>query len=434
LFSEGNQDKRFDRSLHAALGTPEGIAILGRHSLTAKDIGAHSIRKGSPSFVLGAANTGVMLISVCKRVGWNIGLQNRYLFNQPGCDACVGRAVCGLDQLSADFGILPPHFPLTIGLNDALGAIYPRFTLDGPIIGVLSFFLGSLWHHKSFLKQNLPKKHAVLSSPLFSSKKLPDQLDGHIIIGSESPYMKATGVLSNAVLLKAVRNVQESINDIPAKVVQRVEEVLEQNGVAAGNVTGQQIFDHVTSAVQNVLSQHIGNIQQAVNAAPIENNNNTGLQLYMWQGGFSRVPEDFEFPDVNLAQAWQLWWLGSPTEGIPPYRAITPNDLKVRKKKQRLSDWASMMRIMKEALGDDYAMDTDDITDELINSQCDLAMERIPQNQKKRRVRADARKLTTALKEARAAFKRQRIGEDSDVSRGGSHESQAGQDDMDEDD
>ena len=70
------------------------------------------------------------------------------------------------------------------------------------------------------------------------------------------------------------------------------------------------------------------------------------------------------------------------------------------------------MRSYVEALGENYALDDqNNITDELIQNQFALAMERIPRLEKKKRGRPEEWAVVTAIKEARAA-KKARIAEE----------------------
>ena len=75
-----------------------------------KDLGTHSERKGSSTYVL-SLSTAISAVSVYLRAGWSLGnVQDRYIFAGAGADQVVGRTVAGLPINTSDFAILPPHF------------------------------------------------------------------------------------------------------------------------------------------------------------------------------------------------------------------------------------------------------------------------------------------------------------------------------------
>ena len=76
---------------------------------TVEDIGTHSTRKGSVSYVLSLAG-GPNVIQVFLRCCWSLGnVQDRYVFLDSGGDQFVGRSVGGLPVSDSKFATLPPH-------------------------------------------------------------------------------------------------------------------------------------------------------------------------------------------------------------------------------------------------------------------------------------------------------------------------------------
>lgn len=106
LFFGTAGDSRFSKILQAVLPLiPEGTNLGANR----KDIGTHSGRKGSSSYVL--ATPTVFAPQVYLRAGWSLGnVQDRYLFAGSGADQLVGRAVSGLNIHDDEFASLPPHF------------------------------------------------------------------------------------------------------------------------------------------------------------------------------------------------------------------------------------------------------------------------------------------------------------------------------------
>ncbi|ETV63760.1 hypothetical protein H257_19309, partial [Aphanomyces astaci] len=105
--------------------------------------------------------------------------------------------------------------------------------------------------------------------------------------------------------------------------------------VTSGNTTRQ----FLESTLSNLVSQLGTRPAQPTEAPPVASN---GL-LFTWGGRLSKLPMGFEFPAVDAAMAWRLWWLGNDRSGHPPYRFIVPLDLESTKQRKVLSDWKFMM-------------------------------------------------------------------------------------------
>jgi hypothetical protein len=70
----------------------------------------------------------------------------------------------------------------------------------------------------------------------------------------------------------------------------------------------------------------------------------------MWGGSFHKVPQDFEFPSVNLFVGWKLWWEGHPHLGVPPFRELSNHDVGELRKRRTLSDWKTVFSHFEEWL------------------------------------------------------------------------------------
>ena len=69
---------------------------LAVHSTAIHDIGSHSFRKGTATF-LSAMVGGPSPVSIYLRAGWSLGVQKRYILEGGGNDQLAGRAAAGLD-------------------------------------------------------------------------------------------------------------------------------------------------------------------------------------------------------------------------------------------------------------------------------------------------------------------------------------------------
>ncbi|EGZ07135.1 hypothetical protein PHYSODRAFT_382146, partial [Phytophthora sojae] len=79
--------------------------------LVPSDIGTHSARKGSATFVSSCSNGGPSAAAICIRAGWKLlGVQDTYTRYESAGDCIVGRYVTGLPFDDTGFAILPPFF------------------------------------------------------------------------------------------------------------------------------------------------------------------------------------------------------------------------------------------------------------------------------------------------------------------------------------
>ncbi|DAZ98297.1 TPA: hypothetical protein N0F65_008883 [Lagenidium giganteum] len=60
-------------------------------------------------------------------------------------------------------------------------------------------------------------------------------------------------------------------------------------------------------------------------------------KLHAWGGGIHKLPEEFDFPRVDVISAWKLWWLGNKQLGHPPHKSIATFKLSSRKKQKAYS-------------------------------------------------------------------------------------------------
>ena len=94
LFGHLESEKRFNKWLLETVKKVEGE--LAEQSTAVKDIGSHSFRKGTATY-LAAMVGGPSPVSIYLRAGWSLGVQKRYILEGGGNDQLAGRAAAGLD-------------------------------------------------------------------------------------------------------------------------------------------------------------------------------------------------------------------------------------------------------------------------------------------------------------------------------------------------
>ena len=121
----------------------------------------HGIRKGASVHVTSASTCPPPPSSVARRGEWSLGkiFDIYWLFAEAGDQYC-GRILAGLDPMSADFDILPPHFTcgvddkdVKIGMKLNFKNIYKIAEEDqrSNLIAILMRCLASIIHHSDLL-------------------------------------------------------------------------------------------------------------------------------------------------------------------------------------------------------------------------------------------------------------------------------------------
>jgi phage-related protein len=91
------------------------------------DLGTHSCRKGVATMVAGGCTVSPPIISLCIRAGWKMGgVKEKYLKYEAAGDQYVGRCAAGLNQLTKEFAVSPPHFDFTEAGEDDLDHVIAR--------------------------------------------------------------------------------------------------------------------------------------------------------------------------------------------------------------------------------------------------------------------------------------------------------------------
>jgi hypothetical protein len=107
LFPGSSQYDRFRKGLkHLLKKHKEEVLRMG---VDPDSIGVHSIRKGAATYVCSGITSGPNYAAICNRAGWTLGVRDRYLYYAEAGDQVVGRTVSGLDVLSHEIAISPPH-------------------------------------------------------------------------------------------------------------------------------------------------------------------------------------------------------------------------------------------------------------------------------------------------------------------------------------
>lgn len=385
LFEGGNSDGRFSKILAGIIAeVPENI--LGADPA---DIGTHSSRKGSTSFVL--AFVVISAVQVYLRAGWSLGdVPDRYIFAGAGGDQIVGRAVCGLPINGKEFGTLPPHF---IAADvAALNEIGWQHILEGyahypaSFQRVVPFLLASLLYHEEYLREQLSTSHPLWNQKVFTalipgtSHTVADAFRGKVATGlgtCKSTNMRATGVPPHLDIVLEVDGLRQAVVDLSEagrrdreeiiKAVQNIPALVKTCILANFSVDG--VVPVTTSelhrAIQDSSQLIIDTISTrlvataAVATLPSTSSDDSvalearAFTTFRWKdGSLGRyVPEHFRFPSQDAKTMWDLWHYGNAAQGILPYRRLSnghESDLQTADERSLLSKTVLVMKKIRD--------------------------------------------------------------------------------------
>lgn len=163
-------------------------------------------------------------------------------------------------------------------------------------------------------------------------------------------------------IMEGLNTVVPAIKNSVKEIVEGVTFEIEKRAMIAGKLyyfcrIGNLTRDGMETVMQTVLEkagiiQIIKRFDEPTQPESKEKeiSNFSDSQLYLWNGAFHCLPEDYKLPIVTCRNAWSLWCCGDPSKNIPPLRFIKPADLKEVKERKRLSDFKFVMQRIEENL------------------------------------------------------------------------------------
>jgi hypothetical protein len=340
LFPGSDQSVRFGKMLSMVMKEhEEAVSLLG---YTLKDIGTHSIRKGSVSY-LSSLPGGPPPAAICIRAGWTMGkVRDIYMRYVTVGDQFCGRCLALLPILRFDFGCSPPHFVD----DDDHDWVEDLRKSQFPILGVIATFgrlttmcLASLLYHREYLVSKLSSNHVVLAtSQCFRSGELLDRLNNEKkCVGVTYPWNDSknnafSGIPPHVALMQEVTQIKDKQTLLVAEFIGQVKGVLEEMGVDGGRMSENNLRNILKNFEESFLSKVrlIGGTQSG-QVAEAESNRVEVNRVYMthyYDGSFKRVPKDWRFPRCGVADLWRQWYIGDNVRNIPPLRSLHQDDFK----------------------------------------------------------------------------------------------------------
>lgn len=353
---------------------------LERLGIDPRDIGSHSLRKGSATFVASGSTSCPPMAAITIRVGWRMGgVQDTYIRYESAGDQFVGRTVSGLPINDYRFALLPPFIEDSEILDEIVNLCFPDRHPD-ICLRILDYAAASLVYHSEYLLETLPPNHPLLATALFSDL---DRLAYYrtftkCVVGEDHLAIKVTGLPPHVETRRDLQKIKEMVQEfapfVKAEIRQGVIDTvngsvegithdLEERAIGARTVTTDGLDMHIRATLRSTLEE-VGLVdlarnstQQQVqtpetNSEPLVDENNDSAngraRVYFWGDGVHLLPEDFEFPKGTALVLWQWWMYGNPTHGYPPLRQVSTKDFVNKDKRRRYADASLIMKKLED--------------------------------------------------------------------------------------
>lgn len=279
-------------------------------------------------------------------------------------DHYLGRVVSGLNPSKSNFGVLPPHFTMTVPMDDGdvkeamslmFGRIMEKYegTEHDPT-GTLLFCLASVVYHADWLKEWHVKdpSHPFSALPILNQDDLLQRLKLKVTLDPTPMMPKATGIpphVENLVLLEQLLTNTEAtlarfeslLGCITSTIRQAFEDNAESNGHVSRDVL-MKVFDGFKTEMRaefKTLKEDFETMDRQMNndrpedeslendgpifdgheepeaCQPQEIQPRRAYRRYTHGGKmfYWHVPKNFSFPsDISRANAFRMWLVGMP--------------------------------------------------------------------------------------------------------------------------
>ena len=354
LFPGRSQYKRFVNGLMDVIKMHEDeVCMMGYDG--AKDIGAHSIRKGATKWLSGQPG-GPSAMSICIRGGWSLGgVKDVYMTYEAEGDAFCGRMLALLPLLKSEFAASPPELA---GLskeevNDCVKKVFPSFSGIGGYSTLICRCLARIAFSQDVV-MSWPVDHIIRQqNPLFLDNtirlkllekakvcypwELAEEGDGSIKFGSGIPPHVAL-MVTQTKLLHDFRNFASGYDD---RMTNLLNKVFDDRNVIQGGMSEQRIHRIMNQSQESFYGKLIEEIKEITSGNATSTDRGTGMQSkrsfsrtkkgyspHYHGGKFWRLPEDFVWPKGTARDIWRRWNLGDDVNGVPPLSILTSSEFR----------------------------------------------------------------------------------------------------------
>ena len=240
--------------------------LLDDNGISYVDIGSHSFRKGSATYCASGSTSAPPIVAICLRAGWKLGgVLNTYLSLESAGNRFVGRVCALLPQVSKEFCVLPPRFPLDMPADDrdlvdgAMTAMFGKYRLHGAGFAcVLRHCLASLCYHQEWLSGR-PACHPWHTTYLALNphvlKKL-HKMVGPLKYDGDDKYCAASGIPPWTKLALRVERLEDILKLLPERIVGDTAKLLDEKGALSGNITSSELRSAMEAVVKATIDEY----------------------------------------------------------------------------------------------------------------------------------------------------------------------------------
>ena len=375
IFPGGQQLSRFAKALNRAKSRNDDIVeMLRARGYAPKDIGVHSIRKGSGSYAAnGIVGMTPSISAICLRAGWTQGaIKDKYLKYEHAQDTYLGRVLAGFPVTGPDairFGSLPPTWGKNIQhplVAEALSVAFPCTNLEGFAVSSLGLFHRMLavltknhWWVENVALKNIADHDHPYFSTLFYLRKFPSKI--HDLLDQDPTLMTPTGVpqyIDNLIELRETKALVLSMINVhlPKERELTIAGVTRAINERIGNGTAGGVQEHQLRSLlvrfdrlEQIISRGAAPIPQPDAQQPETRSDVRRMGLTPWNewqhvnrgNRWFAIPPNCKYPNPTSSVLTLLWqyYYGRVVEGtndniqVMPVQKMKPKNVPENTKK-----------------------------------------------------------------------------------------------------
>ena len=342
--SEGTASKKYCEQV---VGMVQPHLDTIKNHMNAEKFNPYGTRKGLATYAVSGMTMPPSIPSIAWHGEWSIGsvLDLYWHFGSVG-DQYLGQILAGLDPMSPDFDVLPPHWNMADPISNEFMQHGMRMTYSdlmekhpSKIALILCLFACIVFHADKLIQQMMHcPGHDFTKLAILHDRDLLKELKALVTLDPTPGGIDArTGipphVMHAHLLTKLVEqmgtliaNMETQNKDLVAAMVQ----TLEDNAFEAGHITSQrlmEILDDHKEAQMEATRGELKSIKASINSLKYDRRagadddsyddfamgndddearqggaNGSTTNTYQYGGKFHAVPEGFEFPKATLQQ------------------------------------------------------------------------------------------------------------------------------------
>ena len=325
IYPGNYEDKNFCAAIQAA-GKAIGIPNY-------QFLGSHSLRKGGWTYSQSGTTACPSFAATCMRADHSLGnVKDRYFVKgavSQAQDSYLGRILAGLDVMTEDFAILPPHFVkdeeyVLEKLKICFSANYEKLG-EARFVGVLGMLLASVVNNVDSLKNICNIDSKLFQSMLFRDPSILPRLTMALNTSShKSKFITAMGIPPHVAILSTV-------SKLDINVQEAIKKAFEEYGIGQPNVTKRWTtirFEEINKRFDELKTLFTSSSPQSRKGLPLR----------------SSLPNSYTMPNFKFENGWSYWLFGDPSNAIPPFQFLSPSEFSAKTCRAAFRGYQQVMR------------------------------------------------------------------------------------------